>query len=235
MTLVSKLKLQSDPCIISEMISLLHQTHPLADCTLNFDSVWGLLLGGIIGAQCTDERVNKILPVFLDRFPTIEDSSTADVKEIESIIKSCGIYRNKSRAIKDSAIMIIDEFDGQVPDNEENLLKLPGVGRKIANLVLSDYYGQPAIVVDTHCGRISRLLGLTKNENPLKIEEDLQNLIPQEEWISWGHLMVAHGRTVCLARCRRCKSCRLNKICSFGSQIELEYDDEEGSNDKECY
>jgi len=235
MSIAGNLKLHSDPHIALEMISILHQMHPMAECTLDFDSAWELLLGGIIGAQCTDERVNMILPLFRERFSTIEDCSTADIGEIESVIKSCGIYRNKAKAIKESATMIINEFDGRVPDNEENLLKLPGVGRKIANLVMSDYYGQPAIVVDTHCGRISRLLGLTGNENPVKIEKDLQLLLPREEWISWGHLMVAHGRSICQARCRKCGICRLKKICSYGSQIKLERKDKEDSNDQECY
>lgn len=231
----SNFKLHSDPHLISEMISILHKTYPTADCTLNFDSAWGLLLGGIIGAQCTDERVNMITPLFLERFPAIADVSTAEIEEIETLIKRCGIYRNKAKAIKGSAIMIMKKFDGQVPDNEEDLLKLPGVGRKIANLILSDYYGQPAIVVDTHCGRISRLLGLTGSKDPVKIEEELQLLLPKEEWISWGHLMVAHGRTICQARCRKCGKCSLNNICAYGIQIEFDYKNEDDTDDKECY
>ena len=131
--------------------------------------------------------------------------------------------------------MIIKEFGGQVPDSETALIRLPGVGRKIANLVLSDYYGQPAVVVDTHCGRISRLLGFTNSNNPTQVEKDLKNILPQNEWIAWGHLMVAHGRDLCTARCRQCGLCPLRQYCAYGSVLEIDNKDILHADTRICY
>lgn len=219
---------------IDRIILLLQKRYPDADCTLDFSSAWELLIGGIIGAQCTDERVNLITPVFHSRFPTLADVAAADISAIEDTIKSCGLFRNKAKAIKGSALMIMGEFDGRIPDSEEELLRLPGVGRKIANLVLSDYFKKPAIVVDTHCGRISRLIGLTESKNPDKIEADLKDILPVEAWVSWGHMMVAHGRAICQARCRRCAACPLLADCAYGRQVEIEAEDLRADG-KQCY
>ncbi len=220
---------------INQIILLLRQTYPEADCTLEFDSPWELLVGGILGAQCTDERVNLIAPLLHERFPQLSDYVFASLSEIEQIIRSCGLYRNKAKAIKGSAVMILTDFAGQVPEEESDLLRLPGVGRKIANLVRSDFFGHPAIVVDTHCGRISRLLGLTDSKDPVRIERDLQQILPQTEWISWGHLMVAHGRNLCEARCRQCRICPLRPVCAYGLAIDFSRQGVRGNDGRECY
>lgn len=220
---------------VTQILSLLHQTYPAADCTLEFNSAWEILVGGILGAQCTDERVNIIAPILHERFPQLSDYDAASLTEIEQIIRSCGLYRNKAKAIKGSAAMILADFAGQVPEQEADLLRLPGVGRKIANLVRSDFFGHPAIVVDTHCGRISRLLGLTDSKDPVRIERDLQRVLPEAEWISWGHLMVAHGRNLCEARCRQCRICPLRPVCAYGLAIDFSRQGVRGNDGRECY
>ncbi|MDO5734249.1 MAG: endonuclease III [Eubacteriales bacterium] len=197
------------------IIAALKKAYPEVECTLNFDSAWELLVGGILAAQCTDERVNKVTAELFPRFPNLEDYVEAELESVEEMVRSCGLYRNKAKNIKASAEMLIKDFDGVVPDSQEDLMKLPGVGRKIANLIYSDYYGHPAIVVDTHCGRISRLLGLVKASDPAKIEQELAAILPSEEWTDWGHRLVTHGRVCCRARKRTCLLCAVNRDCAY--------------------
>ncbi len=196
----------------------LTEAYPDVTCTLNFDGAWELLVGGILGAQCTDERVNIITADLFVDYPELEDYVNASQEEIEEAIRSCGLFRNKAKSLRGSAQMILEDFDGEVPDNMKDLLKLPGVGRKVANLVLSDYFGVPAIVVDTHNGRISRDLGLVKAKDPAKVEKELQKLLKPEHWTHWGHLMVHHGRVCCTARSKTCLLCPVSRDCAFAEK-----------------
>ncbi len=201
------------------IVERLSAEYPDASCTLDFQSPWALMVGAILAAQCTDERVNKITPVFFDRFPDIQSAAEAELSEIEPIIRSCGLFRNKARAIKGSASMIIERFDGRIPETREALLELPGIGRKIANLMLGDAFGQQEIVVDTHCKRLAKLMGFTTSDDPLAVERDLLSVVPENARTRWGHLMVSHGREVCRARCRRCLSCGVRVLCQYGAAV----------------
>lgn len=197
----------------------LHKMYPRAECTLDFAEPWHLLAGAILASQCTDARVNKITPGLFARYPDLASLAAAEFSEVEALIRSCGLFRGKAKALIGMARMIMAEYAGQIPAERSALIRLPGVGRKIANLILGDYFGIPALVVDTHCGRISRLLGLTDNTSPLAVEKDLEKIIAREEWIAYGHLMVNHGREICLARRPLCSECDLNDLCDHGRKL----------------
>ncbi len=185
-----------------------------AACTLDgHEDPWRLIVGAILAAQCTDARVNRTTPGLFARYPSIESFATADTADIEPLIRSCGLFRTKARAIRGSAAVLVERFGGRVPDRMEELLTLPGIGRKIANLVLGDGFGIPGVVVDTHCARIARRIGLTDSEDPARIERDLRERFPPERWIAIGHLMVAHGRDLCPALRPRCRECPLQGFC----------------------
>lgn len=200
-----------------EIVKTLHDYYPKADCTLDFEHTWQLVIAAILAAQCTDARVNIITAELFVNYPDLFSFASASQEEMEQAIKSCGLYRNKAKAIIACSRMLIDKYDGKVPQDMNSLLELPGIGRKIANLILGDSYGIPAVVVDTHCARITRLLGLTSHKEPPKIEQDLMKLLPEEWWISWGHLMVAHGREICKARQPACERCPVALLCSFAA------------------
>ena len=153
------------------------------------------------------------LPIFFARYLTLHDLSQASQQDIEQLIRSCGLFRAKARSILGSAIRLVDDHGGVMPQTREALMGLPGVGRKIANLILGDCFGLPAIVVDTHCSRISALIGLTDRTEPLAIENDLIEVLPEGDWIDYGHLMVSHGRSICIARRPECPRCPLQDIC----------------------
>ncbi|NCC83186.1 MAG: endonuclease III [Clostridia bacterium] len=189
-------------------------------CTLDDrDDPWRLLVAAILAAQCTDERVNLITPALWQRFPEIEDFARALPVEIEPYIRSCGLFRNKAKNIHLAARFLIEEHEGVIPQTMEALLAVPGVGRKIANLLLGDSFGQQAIVVDTHCGRLARRIGLTEAEDPAKVEQDLMRVVPGNSWTDWGHLMVTHGRAVCKARSPECPACVLSDVCKQGRAV----------------
>ncbi len=210
------------------MVSLLSQRYPDAVCTLSHQSPWELLVGAILASQCTDERVNRITPALFEAFPNPEAMAEASLEDLESLIRTCGLFRAKAAALKGTAGRIMEEHGGQVPSTAEELMALPGVGRKITNLILGDAFGQQALVVDTHCGRISRLLGLTDSQNPLVIEKDLAKAVPRVSWTLWGHLMVAHGRELCRARCRLCFECPLRPLCRYGMALDPAEEEEAG-------
>lgn len=195
--------------------------YPEAECTLDYQSPWELMVGAILASQCTDQRVNLITPDLFEAYPDMEAMAKADQESIEVLIRSCGLFRSKARALKGSARAILDQHQGQVPRTADDLMALPGVGRKIANLLLGDAFGQQAVVVDTHCGRISRLIGFTDSDKPLQIEKDLMKVLPEETWTLWGHLMVAHGRALCRARCRDCTACPIRSLCRYGQGLDM--------------
>lgn len=203
----------------AEIIRILKAVYPEADCTLDCHLPWQLLISAILAAQCTDSRVNMITESLFKEFPTIKAFADVDLPVLEDRIFSCGFYHAKAKSIKSSMQRILDVYDGKVPSTTGDLLTLPGVGRKIANLVQGDCFGKPAIVVDTHCLRVSRLLGLTESTDPHKVEMDLMKYIPENNWTSYGHCIVAHGRAVCVARRPKCPQCPLQCVCVYGLKI----------------
>ncbi|MBQ7257016.1 MAG: endonuclease III [Abditibacteriota bacterium] len=197
----------------TEIVKILKETYPDACCSLDFKNAYELLIATILSAQCTDERVNIVTKELFQKYKTPEDFANATLEEMEEAVKSTGFYRNKAKNIIAAAQVILAKFHGEVPQTMEELLTLPGVGRKTANLVLGDVYNIPGIVVDTHVKRISKKLGLTKNDDPEKIEYDLMKVIPKENWTDWNHLLVFHGRAVCNAKKPECMICPINHLC----------------------
>ena len=184
-------------------------------CYLEYDpeKPWQLLFATILSAQCTDERVNKVTKELFKKYPELEDVAGADVKEFEKDIFSIGFYRNKAKNIIACANVLLEDFDGQVPSDIESLTSLPGVGRKTANVIRGNVYGIDSIVVDTHVKRVSKLLGLTKSDDPEKIEMELMKLLPKEQWILYNFQAIAHGRKICVARRPDCSNCVLADVC----------------------
>lgn len=202
-------------CITDELWRL----YPDAECSLDErNEPWKLLVSGILSAQCTDARVNMITPVLFSRYPRVEDLANAELTDLQDIIRSCGFFRVKSESIRSSMKKLYNEFSGKVPADLNILLTFPGVGRKIANLIMGDSFGIPGIVVDTHCARISRHLGLTDSTDPYRIEKDLTEILPAEKWTGYGHRVVFHGRAVCTARNPACPDCSLNDLCRKGRE-----------------
>ena len=199
------------------IVEALKALYPEGICSLNYPKPYELLFSVRLAAQCTDERVNMVTPALFARFPTLESLAGADVSEVEEYIHSTGFFRAKARDIVAASQMMLERFDGKVPDNMEDLLKLPGVGRKTANLILGDVYHVPGVVVaDTHCIRISGKLGLTDGtKDPAKVEAQLRKILPPEESNDFCHRLVLHGRAVCTARKPDCQSCTLRPWCDF--------------------
>ena len=196
------------------IVERLKTEYPMADCTLDYDEAWKLLVSVRLAAQCTDARVNEITPVLFDRWPSINALADAEPDEIEAIVRPCGLGKSKARDISACMRMLRDIYGGKVPDSMDELLKLPGVGRKSANLVIGDVFGKPANVTDTHCIRLSRRMGLTEEKEPAKVERDLIPLIPPEESNDFCHRLVMHGRAVCTARTKPdCESCCVKDLC----------------------
>ena len=194
-------------------VDALKKEYPDALCSLEYTDPLQLLIATRLAAQCTDARVNLVTPALFARFPTLEAFCEGTEEEIGELIHSCGFFRAKARDILGACRKIRDDFGGQVPDNMEDLLSLPGVGRKTANLLLGDVFHKPAVVTDTHCIRISGRLGLTANKAPDKVEKDLRALLPPEESNDFCHRLVLHGRAVCTARSAKCGACSLAEFC----------------------
>jgi endonuclease-3 len=199
---------------IGEIIRLLRATYPDAGCELDHANPWQLLVATILSAQCTDARVNMVTPVLFARYPTYAELAEADPEEVESIVKSTGFFRNKAKSIRGASQRIGEAFGGEVPRTMDEMLTLPGVARKTANVVLGVGYGlATGIVVDTHVRRLSNRLGLSDQEDPVKIENDLMALVPQEDWIDFSHLLIFHGRRCCDARKPNCAACPVAHLC----------------------
>lgn len=198
-----------------EVIERLKREYPDAGCTLDYDQAWKLLVSVRLAAQCTDERVNKIVEVLYDKYPDVNALAEADVEDIENIVRPCGLGKSKARDISACMNILKEEYDGKVPDDFDALLKLPGVGRKSANLIMGDVFGKPAIVTDTHCIRLTNRIGLVDGiKEPKKVEMALWKIIPPEEGSDFCHRLVYHGRDVCTARTKPyCDKCCLNDIC----------------------
>jgi endonuclease III len=197
-----------------EVLVRLKRLYPDATCSLDYSTPVQLLVATILSAQCTDERVNKVTPHLFARFPDAISMGDADLDEIIELVRSTGFYRNKSKNIQGACQMIVRDFDGQVPNRMEDLLKLPGVARKTANVVLAHAFGINAgVTVDTHVKRLSNRLGFTKHDDPVRIERDLMPLLPQIDWENWSIRLIYHGRAVCKARSPACDECQLADLC----------------------
>jgi len=197
-----------------EVIERLKKEYPIAKCTLAYDKAWQLLVSVRLAAQCTDARVDMITPILYEKYPNVKALAEAPVEEIEKIVRPCGLGKSKARDISACMKVINEKYGGNVPDNMEELLALPGVGRKSANLIMGDIFGKPAIVTDTHCIRLSNLIGLVDGiKEPAKVEKELWKIIPPDEGNNLCHRFVLHGRAVCVARRPECLVCCLNDIC----------------------
>lgn len=198
------------------ILVLLEQHYPAAHCTLDFVNSLELLVATVLSAQCTDERVNKVTPEVFKKYPTAADYASAPLADLEEAFHSTGFFRQKAKSIKQICQALVDKFDGQIPPALPELVKLQGIGRKTANVILGNAFGIPGIVVDTHVGRVSQRLGLTKNSDPVKIEFDLMELVPQAKWTKFSHQLILHGRQICTAKKPKCQECFLLPNCDFG-------------------
>jgi endonuclease III len=198
----------------AKIIQLLEKEHPDAKIALNYSNPLELLVATILSAQSTDIMINKITQPLFQKYPKVQDYANASLSELELDIKSSGFYHNKAKNIQGAAKMIVEKFGGKIPDTMEELVELPGVARKTANIVLYGGYGKvEGVAVDTHVRRLSQRLGLTENEDPEKIEQDLMGLVPKAKWMEFANLLIFHGRRVCFAKKPNCTGCVLNKIC----------------------
>ena len=199
---------------VSILLWRLNKDYPNVECALNHTSAWQLLVATILSAQCTDVRVNMVTPGLFAKLPTIEDMANVPQDVLEQEIRSTGFYRNKAKSLIGAARIIMARHGGRVPNNMDDLLQLPGVARKTANVVLGSWFGKAAgVVVDTHVQRISRRLDFTQQKDPKKIEQDLMKLLPSKRWILYSHQIIHHGRQVCVARKPRCLQCSLEDLC----------------------
>ena len=195
------------------------KTYPEATCSLDYDKPLELLIATMLAAQCTDERVNIVTRDLFKKYTSVYNYASANPEELEEDIRPTGFYRNKARNIIGCCKKLIKDFGGKVPDNMEDLLSLPGVGRKTANVVLGNIYKIPGIIVDTHCKRLSNRIGLTKEEDPEKIEFDLMEILPMEDWTAFSNSLVYHGRAICNARKPKCVQCPIAQYCDFFNNI----------------
>ena len=210
----TKKKLPAASKRMPEILERLHEAYPDVKCELNHRNALELLVATILSAQCTDARVNMVTPALFEKYPTAEALATADITELEEMVRSTGFYRNKASNIQEACRRIVTEYGGEVPQTMDELLTLKGVARKTANVVLGTWFGiADGVVVDTHVKRLSNKLGLTKESDPIKIEKDLMKLTPQSEWVDLSHLLIFHGRRVCNARKPNCVECTINHLC----------------------
>jgi endonuclease-3 len=199
---------------VKAILQCLDQTYPGATCALKHKSAWELLVATILSAQCTDVRVNMVTPVLFRKYPTPQHFAALKPEELEPDIRSTGFFRNKSKSLVGSAKKLVEDFKGKVPEEMDLLLTMPGVARKTANVVLGTWFHKAVgVVVDTHVHRISRRLELTRSDNPKDIEQDLMRVIPQERWIDFSHLIIHHGRALCVARKPKCAECPMEELC----------------------
>lgn len=206
---------------VAEICRILNETYGTDyKCYLNHENAWQLLIATMLSAQCTDARVNIVTKDLFVKYPTLQAFADADIKELEKDIYSTGFYKNKAKNIIGCAKKLISEYGGKVPSDIESLTKLDGVGRKTANVIRGNIYHEPSIVVDTHVKRISRLLGLTDSDDPVKIEHELMEKLPKEQWILYNIQIITLGRTICIARRPKCAECALNHVCPSANVTE---------------
>lgn len=204
---------------VTKIIEIFDILYPAAICTLDFNTPLELLLATQLAAQCTDERVNIVTKNLFKKYRNAEDFAAASLEQLEEDVRSTGFYHNKAKNIKATCMLLLKDFGGQVPGKMEDLLRFPGVGRKTANVVLGSVFNIPGIVVDTHAGRLSRRIGLTKEEDPGRVERDLMKIIPKKNWSKFCHQLVYHGRRTCNARKPKCEICEIRDFCDYANVI----------------
>lgn len=199
---------------VAKILKILDQLYPNVTCALHHSNPWELLVATILSAQCTDKRVNEVTPGLFRKYPTIHDFANVSQEELAQDIRSTGFFNNKAKSVRGAARKILEEFNGEVPRNMDQLLTVPGAARKTANVVLGTAFGiASGVVVDTHVQRITNRLDLTRNSDPVKIEKDLVTIIPKEKWVLFSHQIIHHGRAICVARNPRCTECGLASLC----------------------
>ena len=201
---------------VKQIVEILEKEYPDARTALTFRSPLELLVSTVLSAQCTDERVNKVTKDLFKKYRSLKDYAQVDLAELEEDIRPTGFFRNKAKSIKAFSTILAERFNGEVPDNLEDLLSLPGIGRKTANLVLSEVFGVPGIVVDTHVLRLSKIIGLSKNTDPTKVEFNLMEIVSKEKWRLFSNLLMLHGRAICIARKPRHQECKIVGLCEEG-------------------
>lgn len=213
------MKKQSDPKRIKEIIKILSKEIPDSKIALRFSNPLELLIATILSAQCTDVKVNEVTMDLFKKYHSVTDYAKANLTELEEDIRPTGFYRNKAKSIQRCCHELVARFGGEVPRTLEELVTLPGVGRKTANVILGNAFGIPGITVDTHVHRVSQRIGLTKNDDPVKIEFDLMEVVPKEEWTHFSNLLIWHGRRTCIAKKPLCEQCPIRKWCDYGSKL----------------
>ncbi|MBW2565436.1 MAG: endonuclease III [Deltaproteobacteria bacterium] len=201
---------------ITKIKGILRRTYPDVKTALRHRNPVQLLVATILSAQCTDQQVNRVTPTLFKRLRTAQDFAEVSLSDLEEMVRSTGFYRNKAKSIKACCSVLVERHGGKVPDNMEALIKLPGIGRKTANVILGNVFGIPGIVVDTHVKRVSQRIGLTRESDPVRIEFDLMALFPKKDWIAFSHQMIWHGRALCKARKPKCPECPLLDLCDYG-------------------
>jgi len=201
---------------IPEILHILDQTYPKAKCSLDFNNPLELLVATVLSAQCTDERVNQVTKSLFKKYRIAADYANGPLEELEDDIRSTGFFRNKAKSLKNCGAALVEKYQGEVPGSLEKLVKLPGIGRKTANVILGTAFKIPGIVVDTHVGRITQRMGLTREQDPVKIEFDLMEIIPKDKWTAFSHQLIQHGRKICNARKPKCAMCPLLEHCDYG-------------------
>jgi endonuclease III len=204
---------------ISPILKLLDEHYRDAHCTLDFINPLELLVATVLSAQCTDVRVNQVTPGLFKRYPTSAHYAGADLTDLEQAIYTTGFYRQKAKSIKGLCQALVSQFGGQVPPSLDELVKLPGIGRKTANVILGNAFDIPGVVVDTHVSRVAQRLGLTRHKDPVKIEFDLMPLVPRERWVQFSHQLIMHGRRICSAKKPDCPHCPLLPYCDYGAKV----------------
>jgi len=215
--LEERMKRPSNPKRVKEIIKLLSKEIPDSRIALRFSNPLELLVATILSAQCTDVKVNQVTQTLFKKYKNAKDYLNVNIKELEEDIRPTGFYRNKAKAIQKCCQELVSRFGGEVPKTMEELVTLPGVGRKTANVILGNAFGIPGIAVDTHVHRVSQRIGLTKKDDPMKIEFDLMEIVPKEEWTHFSNLLIWHGRKTCIARKPLCEKCSIKKFCDYGS------------------
>jgi endonuclease-3 len=205
---------------IPAILRILDQTYPKAKCSLDFKNPLELLVATVLSAQCTDERVNQVTKRLFNKYRTAKDYASAPQEELEDDIRSTGFFRNKAKSLKNCGAALVEQHQGEVPASLEQLVKLPGIGRKTANVILGAAFKIPGVVVDAHVGRITQRIGLTREQDPVKIEFALMEIIPKDKWTAFSHQLIQHGRKICTARTPKCSRCPLLEHCYFGQQAE---------------
>ena len=205
--------LLADQRRMQRVIEVLEREYPEAECSLYFETPFQLLIATMLSAQCTDERVNQVTPDLFAEFPDAQSMAQAELSQILHLIRSVNFYKNKAKAILKSSQILVEKYAGEVPASMDELIKLSGVGRKTANVVLGVGFQIPSLVVDTHVGRLTRRLGFSKLSDPVKLEQHLMKIVPEKNWIQYAHLLILHGRAVCTARRANCERCLIERFC----------------------